>query len=375
MDYMKMVREIEHLYPPERIERSKARLSAVWELRRPPDRIPFVFVGPPSADENLNFDIFNGVYTHEESLVGQLETIIDRAALDDDYIPSLSPGYRQGTIPTAYGAKEDFRDEHIWVKPMIRDAGDIFELGHPDFRKQGVAAEILDRIRFFRSATQGRIAIQLADMQGPLGLASNMWGTGPLLEAMYTDPRAVHHLLQVMTDAFIEFVRLQVEAAEGDLIPIHFPIVWMPSGHGVGLSEDLLALLSPQLYPIFGRPYNERIADAFGGVVIHSCGSTEHNLATLSQTRRFLGVDLGITETALPAIVDIIKKDAVILAHSSGVQCNDLPGLTPEEHIRQCMTSFKQNDIRGIVIVLPTGITREEAQALNPVALELASIN
>lgn len=375
MDYMKMVREIERLYPPGRIERSKARLRAVWKLKRPPDRIPFVFVGPPSADEKLEFNMFNGIYTHEESLVGQLEMIIDRASLDDDYIPSLSPGYRQGTIPTAYGAKEDIREEHIWVTPMISDVSEIYELGHPDFRKQGVAAEILDRARFFRSATEGRMAIQLADMQGPLDLASNMWGTGPLLEAMYTDPEAVHHLLQVMTDAFIEFVRLLEEAAEGDLIPIHFPIVWMPPGSGVALSEDLLALLSPQLYPIFGRPYNERIADAFGGVVIHSCGSTEHNLKTLSQTRRIMGVDLGITETALPAIVESIAKNAVIMAHSGEVRCNNLPALTPENHVRQCMTSFKQNDLRGIVIVLPTGITREEAQALNPLALELAQYN
>ena len=140
---------------------------------------------------------------------------------------------------------------------------------------------------------------------------------------MYTDPDAVHHLLQMMTDAFIDFARLLQEAAEGDLIPIHcLPIVWMPPERGMALSEDLVVLVSPKLYKVFGRPYNEQIADTFGGVVIHSCGSTEHNLEILAGTRHLMGVNLSVTETALPAIVDALGKNAVALTHFGEVTCN-----------------------------------------------------
>jgi hypothetical protein len=370
-----MIREIERLYPPERIARSKARLKAVWELKRPPDRIPFVFGWLPPETEEPELGVWEGTCTNEESLGVQLESIIDRAALDDDYVPALFPGCRQGTIPTAYGAEEERNGKHMWVKPMLRDAKDVYELGRPDFTREGVAAEFLERVRFFRAATQGRMPIQLADMQGPLDLASNMWGSEPLLEAMYTDPDAVHHLLQMMTDAFIDFARLLQEAAEGDLIPIHcLPIVWMPPERGMALSEDLVVLVSPKLYKVFGRPYNEQIADTFGGVVIHSCGSTEHNLEILAGTRHLMGVNLSVTETALPAIVDALGKNAVALTHFGEVTCNDLPALTPEEHLRLCMTTFKEKDVRGIVFVMPLETTREEVLALNPLALDWARL-
>ena len=172
MDYLKTVREIEKLYPPDRVARSRARLNAVWQLRRPPDRLPFVYGSLPVADGDPTFDIWDGIYGHEESLAAQLEMITDRAQLDDDYIPSLYPGCRQGTIPTAFGAEEVRSADHTWVNPMIRDALDVYELGPPNLREDGVAAEFLERIRFFRQATQGRLPIQLPDMQGPLDLAT-----------------------------------------------------------------------------------------------------------------------------------------------------------------------------------------------------------
>ncbi|MGQ9629392.1 MAG: hypothetical protein ACUVXI_03630 [bacterium] len=124
-----------------------------------------------------------------------------------------------------------------------------------------------------------------------------------------------------------------------------------------------------------GRPYNEKIADAFGGVVIHSCGSVEHNLEILARTHGLIGLNVSVTETALPAVVAALKGSAVIIAHCAEATCNDLPQLTPEKHIRLCMQTFKEGDVRGIVLVMPLGITREEALALNSLAIQLARLN
>ncbi|NLF02498.1 MAG: hypothetical protein GX601_16135 [Anaerolineales bacterium] len=376
MDFMKMVAEVERLYPVERLERAKARLRAVWERRMPPDRMPFVYIGLPAPPDKEAFDMWDGICSNERLLEEQLETIIDRAQVDDDYVPSLSPGCRQGTIPTAYGAIEQRSADHTWVLPMLRDPKDVYDLGHPDFTREGVAAELIDRVRFFRAATQGRVPIQMADMQGPLDLASNMWGTEPLMMAMYTDPDAVHHLLQLMTDAFIEYVRLLDEAAEGDMVPIHcMPVNWMPKSAGVALSEDLLAVISPRLYPTFARPYNEQVADAFGGVVIHSCGSVEHNLMLLAGTRGLTGVNFSATETALPVLVDRVGGKAVIISHYGDVRCNDLPKLTPEEHVRLCMREFRRAGASGIILVMPLGVERDEMLAMNPLVKQLTQMS
>jgi hypothetical protein len=371
-----MVEDIEKLYPAERIARSKERVRAAWDLAVATDRIPFVYSSLPLAKGETPFDIWDGMYTHEESLAAQLETIIDRAKLDDDYVPSLYPGCRQGTIPTAYGAEECRGGNHTWVRPMLDSPDDVFALGRADFRTDGVAAEILDRIRYFRSATDGRLPIQLADMQGPLDLASNMWGTEPLLVAMQTSPEAAHALLQLMTDAFIEYVHLMVEAAEGDLIPIHcMPVNWMPIERGVGASEDLLAVISPRLYAVFGRPYNEQIARELGGVVIHSCGSVEHNLEALAATRGLTGVNFGATETSLPAVIDAVGGRATIISHYGDVTCNDLPALTPGRHVELCADLFKSRRVSGMIVVMPLGIDREEALDLCPEITRLARVD
>ena len=376
MHYLRLVDEIERLYPQDRVERSIARTRAAWELREPFDRIPFVYSSLPLPEGETAFDVWDGLGTHEESLAAQLDTIIDRAQLDDDYVPSLYPGCRQGTIPTAYGAEECRSADHTWVRPMLTEPQDVYRLGRPDFRRDGVAAELLDRIRFFRGATGGRIPIQLPDMQGPLDLASNMWGTEALLLAMYTDPDAVHTLLKLMTDAFIEYVRLVEEAADGDLVPIHcMPVNWMPRDKGVGASEDLLAVISPRLYPEFCVPYNEQIAGAFGGIVIHSCGSVEHNLDLVSSTRGVTGVDFGATETSLPAVIDAVGGKATIISHYGDLTCNDLPHLTPESHVRLCAELFKRRRAPGMIVVMPLGITRDEALALNPLISRVTQVD
>jgi hypothetical protein len=375
MDYRQAALDVYRVYSEDRLARSRARLLTAWTGVGRPDRIPLVYTGLPVADGAPSFDIWEATCSDEESLAAQFAMIMDRAQLDDDYVPSLYPGCRQGTLPTAYGAEEVWSGDHTWVRPILRDAQDIYELPRPDFSRDGVAAEMLERIRFFRAATAGQMPIQLLDMQGPLDLASNLWGTEPLLLAMYENPAAVHELLQRMTDDFIAYVRLVREAAEWDLVPIHcMPSVWMPAGLGMALSEDLLAVVSPRLYREFGRPYNEQIARAFGGVVIHSCGSVEHNLAFLADTEGLVGVNLGASETSLPCVVEAIQGRCAILSHHGVATCNSLPRLTPEEHIRLCVQLFREKGARGIILVTPVELSRDEALELSPVAAKLAWI-
>ena len=253
-DYIKAVDEIERLYPPERIAAAKARLAAVWSLQRPPDAIPSIFMGVPMG-EGWPQGIGEAACPPDQTLEFRLESIIARAALDDDYVPSLNPGLRQGLIPTAYGAEEFWHEGHFWVKPLVRSAAEFLALPRPDFTRDGQAAEMLATTRFFRRATAGRLPVQMPDMQGPLDLASHFLGTQRLFEEMADHADDIHAMLAQLTDDFIAFMRLQEAAVDGALIPIHcHPVVWMPPGMAMALSEDMLAVISPRLYaPPKGR--------------------------------------------------------------------------------------------------------------------------
>lgn len=46
-DYLSAVEEIQRRYPPERIARSRERLTAIWGGQSQPDAIPFIFTGVP----------------------------------------------------------------------------------------------------------------------------------------------------------------------------------------------------------------------------------------------------------------------------------------------------------------------------------------
>ncbi|NLV74021.1 MAG: hypothetical protein GXY52_04975 [Chloroflexi bacterium] len=365
--------EIDRLYPPERINASRRRLAAVWFGHELPDRLPFVFTHLPADAAADEAPVPEGELKAEASLRGQLESIIARAVLTDDYIPSLFPGLRQGLLTTPYGAREIETGGHIWAEPIINDPADVYSLVPPDFTREGVAAEFLEMIRTWRALTHGRIPIQMPDMQGPLDLASNLWGTQDLIMAMMEAPEAVHALLELVTNDYIRYLRLVSEASEGDWVPLHcMPSVWMPRAAGVALSEDLLAVVSPRLYREFGVPYNERIARAWGGTVIHSCGSIEHNLPALAATHGLVGINISITETNLDTVLDRLSSQQVLLAHHALLTCNDLPHLTCEQFIRCAFPAFTTRHWRGIPMPIPLEMDRAQTLEVLPLAHELA---
>lgn len=374
-DYMAAVAEIQRRYPPARIAASRARLLAVWNGDGPEgDGIPFIFTGVPNTLDANGGMLYEARYPREELLAYHLEAILARAGVEDDYIPSLFPGCRQGLIPTAYGAREEWTSDHYWLAPLLSAAEEIDALSQPDLSRAGVAAEILENTRFFRRATQGALPIQMPDMQGPLDLAGNMLGAERLMVEMYDHPAAVHRLLERMTNDFIAYMHLQEEASGGTLVPIHcMPTVWLPPGRAMSLSEDLLAVISRRFYPIFARPYNERVAAEFGQVVIHSCGSWEHNLAGLAQTRGLLGMNFGVSETDPERVAAQIGRRAVLLMHHTTVTCNGRPRLSTAEFVEWVFDFVKRHALRAIPLLVPdAGMTAEQCAEIALVARQKA---
>ena len=375
-DYLAAVAEIQRRYPPARIATARARLLAVWNGNSAGsagdhvDGIPFIFLGVPNNTGANGAMLGEARYPREEMLAYLLETILARAGVDDDYIPSLSPGCRQGLIPTAYGAREEWTSDHYWLSPVLASAEEVDGLPQPDLSRDGVAAEILEHTRFFRRATEGRLPVQMPDMQGPLDLAGNMLGAERLMVEMYDHPAAVHRLLDRMTRDFISYMHLQEEAAGGTLVPIHcMPTVWLPPGSAMSLSEDLLAVISPRFYPTFARPYNERVAAEFGRVVIHSCGSWEHNLAGLAQTQGLLGVNFGVSETNVERVAARFGRRSVLLMHHTVVTCNGLRRFSTAEFVDWVFDFVKRHALRAIPLLVPDeGMTAEQCTELAQVA-------
>jgi len=251
----------------------------------------------------------------EKFLAAQLEEIQGQIAFRGDFVPALCPTLGVIAIPSAFGC------EVVWwendfpsVRPLIGDDPKrVYGLSKPEL-SSGVLGRILDYARYFIEQTGGQSPIRLADVQGPLDNAALIFGHTNFLEAIISSPREVHHLLQMVTDFMIEFIRAQRDLVRRDgveFVPSGFQ-PWIPDGFGISIANDAGLMLSPALHDEFSVPYVNRLSDAFGGVYIHSCGNWTHLIPSLKKVRRLRGLEFGASETPFGPVFDNFGGRAVL---------------------------------------------------------------
>jgi hypothetical protein len=103
---------------------------------------------------------------------------------------------------------------------------------------------------------------------------------------MYDHPEAVHELMQTVTDALIDWVRVQKHTAGQDTCDDAYVLgTKIPSGlGGVWISDDDSTLLGADLYREFVVPYNSQVLQAFGGGAIHYCGCSNQHIDSFLAT-------------------------------------------------------------------------------------------
>jgi hypothetical protein len=243
----------------------------------------------------------------------QLEQLQSRDWSADDALPSVVvPIGPTGTLATAFGSHYDTARD--WTTQCLRSPEEVRQLRKPTL-SDGLIGHYLEGVRYTADAVGEALPICFGQcLQGPLSTSSMILDDQVLLEAMYTHPKEVHRLLDMVTDLLLEFIA----AAQRCLprpVPTTFNEMYFPDGLGVCLADDLAAVVSPWLYEEFGVPYMNRISEAFGGLVLHSCGDPTMNLPVLRGIRNFRGLDLGATECSVPAALDAVSGSAVVAFH------------------------------------------------------------
>lgn len=373
MDFTKLIYKIKKNFSEERIEKTKNRLKIAWNLEIPDDRIPFVFRKIPDGSGVNDRRLYETDYNFEQLLYYQLYQIEKRSIINDDYVPSLNPGLRQSAIPSLFGAVEEKEGEHFWSRPIIKKPEDVYKLGEPDFHKQGSSAwRILENIKYFSKMTKGDLPIHMSDMQGPMACASSMWDVNDYLVALYTNPDEVHHLHNILIKAFIKFIDLQIEAAEGNFIPIHaLPFAWMPKEKGISLSNDLLAIVTPGQLEEFSNPYDSQISKYYNNILIHSCGKFKHNLNVLKKVENLIAINFGSSETDINDIIAIFKNSILYIPHCTETAIPPLKFEKQEDFIKGISKIINENSLAAQVLILtPEEYSLDQCLELNNIALQ-----
>jgi len=251
----------------------------------------------------------------EKFLSAQLEEIQGQTAFRGDFVPALCPTLGVIAIPSAFGC------ETVWwendfpsVRPLIGDSPmRVYDLSKPELTA-GVLGRILEYTRFFIERTGAEYPVRLGDVQGPLDNAALIFGHTNFLEAVISNPREVHHLLQLITDFMIEFIRAQrdiVRSGAVEFVPSGFQ-PWIPDEFGISIANDAGVMLSPALHDEFSVPYINQLSRAFGGVYIHSCGNWTHLIPSLKKVRNLRGLEFGASETPFGPVFEHFGGRAVL---------------------------------------------------------------
>ena len=285
-----------------RIEKSRERVEAVWNLEEP-DRVPFTCeIGaeaeaPPRPDcltlappcvrnKSTRMPPIN-YFTRdpEDMLRVQLRNIETHLMFpNDDYIPALDPAFGVSVVPSAFGCQilypDSFRDlkRDPIVEPILRKAADVENLVRPDPYTDGLMPRVLQTIDYWKQQVGGKIPVALTDSEGVLGDALMMRGTAGLILDMYREPGLVHKLMNLLTETLIEWFLVQKDHAGQELDEGYCWGTWIPKGKGGAfMGDDGAAYLSPHLYEKFVAPYDSKVLGRFKGGLIHWCGDATQN--------------------------------------------------------------------------------------------------
>jgi hypothetical protein len=229
----------------------------------------------------------------------QMEALLQFAWSDE--LPHLHPWIGTGVYANAFGC------EYLWRKGEAPDTrtrfariDDVRGIAAPDWRTSPIMLMVMEAIDRLLEATRGRFPISTTDPQSPYDTATLVLDTSEFFTACYTEERTVRELLDAITRLFIEFTRVQrARIGEGRVASPGHNIPGHPSLSGVTLSDDNLAVASPRFNERFSMPSNRRIADEFGGVFIHSCGTFDGTMR-LMKPYGVIGVDCTISRACDP---------------------------------------------------------------------------
>jgi hypothetical protein len=230
--------------------------------------------------------------------------------VDTDYIPYLEPWHGVGVYAEAFGCPFEWRkDDSPWCHPIVKDIAGLHRLEKPVLSKAKMLNFVCDTVEFFDRQTQGQIPIALTDTQSPLDNATLICDTTFFFMSAYEHPDEIKRLLQWVTDLMIDASRQQRKLARNQAKPGH--VMWSPTdGRGLSISEDDLVMIGSDFYEEFAKPYNMQLADAFGGLAVHSCGEWKQHFVPLSETPGVFMCDLALRPVGDPnphKLEDVVK--------------------------------------------------------------------
>lgn len=251
------------------------------------DRVRRFWAGEGRAIVSMTSDHASYRQSHDEALMleNAIENLRDQARLPGVNLPSFYPDF--GTISTAkyWGGswRFDSTGRFIFIDPAASTLDEALELVPRAIDDPEM--DVARGLRIYRQLCERleteHLWFRTPDFQGTLNTAGLIVDQQELLIGMHTAPEKVHAFLDRVCAFLIDYGHYLRRETNGRVCGNIWPFTFLPAELGMSLTEDLMPLLSAELFREFGIPYLKRLQEAFGGVQVHCCGECGRHVANL----------------------------------------------------------------------------------------------
>lgn len=210
----------------------------------------------------------------KRSLEWQLGALDASMAFRADIPNFLEPWYGLGTVAAAYGF--DYRWEEGQapaVDGKFATTAELVEAPYRPVSETPIGRHTLAMIEYFLDKTKGQLPMSYCDVQSPLNTLSNIIDSNSFYLDLMLNPDSVLAAMDRTSDLLIDFTEAQRRLIGDALVKPGHGFASSRRFDGLGMSDDTVTMLSPDLYFPLCVPAMTKAGNRFGGTVFHSCGN------------------------------------------------------------------------------------------------------
>ncbi len=227
-----------------------------------------------------------------DSLAMQLGGLTESMKYKADIANFLEPWYGIGTIAGAFGVKYHWAEGQApAIIPPFKSVTEALERELVPIEETGIGKHTLEMIEYFLDKTGGKVPVSPTDTQSALNAASFLVNTENFFFDMIADPDALKELLEKIKNLNITFAQKQIQLIGDALVMPGHGFASSRVFSGLGMSSDVISMISHDFYREFEAPYLEETGEFFGGAVFHSCGNWSSKIGGVKAVKNLVMVD------------------------------------------------------------------------------------
>ena len=235
------------------------------------------------------------------SLSLQLSALQESMKYKADIPNFLEPWYGIGTVVSAFGLNYEWHDNQApATRTSFQSIEEVLKIERRSVEETEIGRNTLEMIEYFLDKTKGKIPLSFTDTQSPLNIASALVDINSFFLEIYDNPEGVKELFEIITKLLIEFTKKQYKYIGDALASPGHGFSSSRAFHGLGMSDDIMLMLSDGIYEEFAQPCAEQVGEIFGGTAFHSCGNWTRKIPVVKNYKNLVMTDGAFSQETDP---------------------------------------------------------------------------